>query len=99
MTCQVTFRAPRNHLEAQDQPSKYPMWDLAQAIHRSVEVVNLAIKLVSMVLESRKLLPTSSIWTINYHNLRVTTIKSIKKKSDLVALTHSDVAIISSRDS
>ena len=72
------------------------MWDLAQAIHRSVGVVNLAIKLVSMVLESRKLLPTSSIWTINYHNLRVTTIKSIKKKLDLVALTCSDVAIISS---
>ena len=98
-TCQVTLRAPRNHLDAQDLPSKYPMWDLAQAIHRSVGVVNLAIKLVSMVLESRKLLPTSSIWIINCHNLRVTMTKSIEKKLDLVALTCSDVVIISSGDS
>ena len=92
------FGAPCNHLDAQDLPNNI-MWDLAQAIHRSVVVVNLATKLVSMVLESCKLLPTSGIWIINYHNLRVTMTKSIEKKLDLVALTHSDVAIISSRDS
>ena len=75
------------------------MWDLAQAIQRSVGVVNLATKLVSMVLESRKSLPTSGIWIINCHKLRVTMPKSIEKKLDLVALTRSDVAIISSGDS
>ena len=75
------------------------MWDLAQAIQRSVGVVNLATKLVSMVLESRKSLPTSGIWIINYHNLGVTMTKSIEKKLELVALTRSDVAIISSGDS
>ena len=93
------FGAPRNHLDAQDLPSKYPMWNLAQTIQRSVGVVNLATKLVSMVLESRKSLPTSGIWIINCHNLRVTMPKSIEKKLDLVALTRSDVAIISSGDS
>ena len=59
----------------------------------------MATKLVSMVLESRKSLPTSGIWIINYYNLRVTMTKSIEKKLDLVALTCSDVAIISSGDS
>ncbi|KAF3945885.1 hypothetical protein CMV_027786, partial [Castanea mollissima] len=67
-------------------------------MHRSVGMVNLATKLVSMVLESRKLLPTSGIWIINRHNLRVTTTKWIEKNLDLVALTSGDVATISSGD-
>ena len=41
------FGAPRNHLDTQDLPSKYPMWNLAQTIQRSVGVVNLATKLLN----------------------------------------------------
>ena len=62
-------------------------------------MVNLATKLVAVVLESCKLLPTSGIWIISCHNLRVTTTKSIEKNFDLVALTLSDVATISYGDS